>query len=201
MLPKRPRPCLEVSKAGWLEYQQPDEAAAARSSSDPDLAAQLKATTITSNAVATKRMSHIEASLKDGSAFSKHEPNMYTTKGKRGLHKMPVTNATIALIMIFFRTIALNLHKAVCAPDPVFVASFYMLLQTIASEQHPGGAVAWVDPHPLYALLFATSPIVFITDWRPFLDGLTNKVSEIGKAPSNAGMMRLQCLATYMKPL
>ena len=191
MLPKRPRPCLEVSKAGWLEYQQPDEAAAARSSSDPDLAAQLKATTL----------SNIEASLKDGSAFSKHEPNMYTTKGKRGLHKMPVTNATIALIMIFFRTIALNLHKAVCAPDPVFVASFYMLLQTIASEQHPGGAVAWVDPHPLYALLFATSPIVFITDWRPFLDGLTNKVSEIGKAPSNAATMRLQCLASYMKPL
>ena len=67
-------------------------------------------------------------------------------------------------------------------------------------EAMGAAATTYGDPSPLHSLLTPTSAMVFVTTWRPFMDGMATTAEAIDIDSPNAVGLTLRCLATYLKP-
>ena len=149
---------------------------------------------------------------------------VWTSKGADGRgaasHKsMPALNVSlvgrVALVAFFTQLPAQLLHAGVPADRPAAAAACALVrtklasgaaaavtASAVASIEAMGSAAAttYGDPSPLHSLLTPTSAIIFVTTWRPYLDGMTAVAEAVDVDSPNTVGLTLQCLATYLKP-
>ena len=51
------------------------------------------------------------------------------------------------------------------------------------------------DPNPLLSVLWRTSVLVFITSWRPYMDGMTTIAADVAVTAGLVEALRLPCVA------
>eukprot|EP00900_Chrysochromulina_parva_P007457 jgi/Chrpa1/16712/Chrysochromulina_OHIO_Genome00022744-RA len=149
---------------------------------------------------------------------------VWTSKGADGRgaasHKsMPALNVSlvgrVALVAFFTQLPAQLLQAGVPADRPAAAAACALVrtklasgaaaavtASAVASIEAMGSAAAttYGDPSPLHSLLTPTSAIIFVTTWRPYLDGMTAVAEAVDVDSPNTVGLTLQCLATYLKP-
>ena len=150
---------------------------------------------------------------------------VWTSKGADGRgaasHKsMPALNVSlvgrVALVAFFNQLPAQLLHAGVPADRPAAAAACALVranlasgaaaaaitAAAVASIEATGAAATttYGDPSPLHSLLAPTSAVVFMTTWRPYLDGMAAVAEAVDVDSPNTVGLTLQCLATYLKP-
>ena len=64
-----------------------------------------------------------------------------------------------------------------------------------ADDWGAAATTTYGDPSPLHSLLAPTSAVVFMTTWRPYLDGMATRAEAVDVDSPNTVGLTLQCLA------
>ena len=138
--------------------------------------------------------------------------------GAASYKSMPTFNvSTVPFVMLvaFFTQLPGQLLQAgVPADRPAAAAACALVRAKLANgaaaavtasamasiEAMGAAATTYGDPSPLHSILTPTSAMVFVTTWRPYLDGMATTAEAIDIDSPNAVGLTLRCLATYLKP-